>query len=217
MALQLLCTVTLAFIFGLLLLFAGYRFFLFLLPFWGFFAGFALGAGVVTNIFGDGFLATTTSWVVGFVIAVIFALLAYLFYAIALAIFAGSFGYALGAAFLGLFGITTPWLVVPIGIVVAVVAVAVMFLFNLQKWIIIAFTAMAGAGAVIGSIMLMFGQIPMDSFNRATIAGSIQNSWLWVLVWAVLAIIGAFLQIRSTSRYVYVAPEPMGRTVVISQ
>ncbi|MBV9322255.1 MAG: hypothetical protein JO352_00545, partial [Chloroflexi bacterium] len=61
----------LALLFGMLLLFGGYRFFIFLLPIWGFFFGFGLGAQAVQALFGDAFLSTVTSWVVGFVIAVI--------------------------------------------------------------------------------------------------------------------------------------------------
>ena len=36
-----------------------------LLPIWGFFAGFWLGAQTITWVLGEGFLATTTGWVVG--------------------------------------------------------------------------------------------------------------------------------------------------------
>ena len=52
--------------FGLVLAFLGYRFFLVLLPIFGFFFGLAFGAHSIQALFGDGFLATTSSWVVGF-------------------------------------------------------------------------------------------------------------------------------------------------------
>ncbi|MBV9323828.1 MAG: hypothetical protein JO352_08595, partial [Chloroflexi bacterium] len=39
----------------------GYRFFIFLLPIWGFFFGFGLGAQAVQALFGDAFLSTVTS------------------------------------------------------------------------------------------------------------------------------------------------------------
>src|SRR6187551_1705396 len=48
--------------FGTLLLFGGYRFFMFLLPIWGFIFGFGLGAQTIQALFGDAFLATVTSW-----------------------------------------------------------------------------------------------------------------------------------------------------------
>src|SRR6476619_8218511 len=86
--------------FGFVLAFGGYRFFLLLLPIWGFFFGFGLGAQTIQAIFGSGFLSDVTSWIVGFVVALIFAVLSYLFYIFAVALIAGSLGYALGTGLL---------------------------------------------------------------------------------------------------------------------
>ena len=69
-----------ALFFGAVVAFAGYRFFLVLLPIWGFFFGFGLGAQTIQALFGEGFLSTITSWAVGFGVAVVFAGLSYLFY-----------------------------------------------------------------------------------------------------------------------------------------
>ncbi len=55
---------------GLGLCFAGYRFFTILLPIWGFFAGFQFGATIFTNLFGQGFLSTVISWVIGLLVAI---------------------------------------------------------------------------------------------------------------------------------------------------
>ena len=79
-AFELLCAGVIVFLFGMLVCFAGYRFFLFLLPIWGFFFGLWLGAESMQALFGVGAFATVTSWVVGFVVGVIFAVLSYLFY-----------------------------------------------------------------------------------------------------------------------------------------
>ena len=96
MAFELLCMSMLALLVGLTVTFSGYRFFLFLLPIWGFFFGFGLGAETLQVLFGVGFLATVSSWVVGFFVGAIFAVLSYLFYIVAVALLAGSFGYGLG-------------------------------------------------------------------------------------------------------------------------
>src|SRR5512138_3311751 len=90
------CGGMIALLFGLALCFAGYRLFLVLLPIWGFFFGFGFGAQTVQALFGDAFLATITSWVVGFIVAAVFAVLAYLFYLAAVALLSFSLGY--GAA-----------------------------------------------------------------------------------------------------------------------
>src|SRR5512137_206617 len=89
----LMCGGMIALLFGLVLAFAGYRLFLILLPIWGFFFGFGLGAQSIQALFGDAFLATITSWVVGFIVAAVFAILAYLFYVAAVAIASFSLGY----------------------------------------------------------------------------------------------------------------------------
>ena len=80
---------------GLALAFWGFRVFLILLPIWGFFAGFLLGANGVEFIFGDAFLATATGWVVGFLLGLLFAVLAYLYYFVAVILLGGALGYQL--------------------------------------------------------------------------------------------------------------------------
>ncbi len=60
------CATMIALLFGLLLVFGGYRLFLLLLPIWGFFFGFGLGAQTMTWLLGEAFLGTVTGWIVGF-------------------------------------------------------------------------------------------------------------------------------------------------------
>ena len=62
----------------------------------GLFAGFQFGATIFTNIFGQGFLSTVISWVVGLLVAIFAAAIAYLFYAAAVVLLAGFVGYQLG-------------------------------------------------------------------------------------------------------------------------
>src|SRR5512136_265072 len=102
MSFQLLCGALIVVLFGLAMVLNGYRWFLVILPIVGFFFGFMIGAQAMTAIFGTAFLATITSWVVGFIVAIVFAVLSYFFYFIGIALFIGSFGYALGYAIMGL-------------------------------------------------------------------------------------------------------------------
>lgn len=66
--------------------------------------GFVLGAQAIQIVFGGGFLSTVTSWVVGLILAVIFAALSYLFYAIAIALFSFSAGYGFGVGLMAMIG-----------------------------------------------------------------------------------------------------------------
>ena len=71
MSFQLLCMGLIALTFGLVVIFGGYRLFLVLLPIWGFFVGFLLGAQAIQALLGEALLITVTSWIVGFVVGAI--------------------------------------------------------------------------------------------------------------------------------------------------
>ena len=93
MSLSVLVVAILALLIGLAFCFSGYRFFRLLIAIWGFFAGFELGAAGMAALFGQNFLGTTTGWVLGFVIGVVLALLAYFFYYIAVVLLGASIGW----------------------------------------------------------------------------------------------------------------------------
>jgi hypothetical protein len=199
MTFELFCMGIIALFVGVLICFSGYRLFLLLLPFWGFFAGFAIGAGAITGLFGDAFLATTTSWVVGFFTGLIFAVLSYLFYIIGVALLAGSFGYALGVGFMGLIGVDFGLLVWIVGIVVAVVLIVVTFRFNLAKWVIIIATGILGAEVIIGSIVLMF--YPSADILANPVKAVMNASPLVAILGIVVAVLGILAQVRQSRNF----------------
>jgi hypothetical protein len=198
--LALACAGLIALIFGTTLTFAGYRFFLFLLPVWGFFFGLALGAQTVQALFGDAFLATITSWVVGFIVAVIFAVLSYLFYFFAVILISGSLGYAVTVGILLYFGMNMNFLTWLIGIVVAIAVAFVTIRFNLQKWVIMIATSVLGASVVIGTFVLMFN--PASKFLENPVKAALSTSWLLTLVFLAMAIFGVVVQYRQNKTYV---------------
>ena len=190
-----------ALLFGLVVCFSGYRIFLFLLPIWGFFFGFALGAQTLQALFGMGFLATITSWVIGFLTGAIFAILSYRFYAIGVAIVAGALGYALGAGFMNLIGLDWGLVVWIVGIVVAIALIVVTFYFNLQKYVIIAATAIGGAGILIGTLVFGVTGMALAKFFENPIRIALNQSWIWTVLFLVLAIAGIALQIMMNRGY----------------
>ena len=152
------CAGLIGIMFGLALCFAGYRFFLVLLPIFGFFFGLTLGAQTLQAIGGGNFpfLLSITSWVVGFIVGGIFAVLSYLFYIAAVGIIAGALGYSAVVGILLAIGLNMGFLVWLIGIIAGVLLAIVTIRFNIQKYVIIIGTAVLGAEAIIGSIVLMF-------------------------------------------------------------
>lgn len=207
MTFELFCMGIIALFVGFLICFSGYRLFLLLLPFWGFFAGFAIGAGAITGLFGDAFLATTTSWLVGFFTGLIFAVLSYLFYIIGVALLAGSFGYALGVGFMGLIGVDFGLLVWIVGIVVGVILAAVTILLNIQKWVVIFATSFGGAAAITAVFLAVFGIIDLSALGVNAVREVFQESWWWFLLFLGLGIVGLVSQIRTTQNFMIEPPE----------
>jgi hypothetical protein len=186
-------------IFGALMCFFGYRMFIVLLPLWGFFFGLVLGAQSMQALFGTGFLSTVTSWVVGFVVGLVFAGLSYLFYAAAVAIVAGSIGYALTVGILLAIGMQMGFLMWLIGIVVAVIFAVVTMVLNIQKWVIIIATSLAGAAVVFGAYFVMFN--PYATLLENPIKAYLSASPFLMIVAFLLAAAGIVFQFRSTRSY----------------
>ena len=185
-------------LFGLVLAFAGYRLFLILLPIWGFFFGFAFGAQTIMAISpNDAFLATVTSWVVGFVVAAVFAILSYLFYIFAVALIAGSLGYAAAVGLLSLIGMQYGFFMWLIGVVVGVVLAVVVLRFNIQKWVIEFGTAFMGAGVIVGVFLALFGGLPTSQLVQNPVAAALKASPLWMFVFIVLGILAFAAQVTN--------------------
>lgn len=207
MTFELFCMTIIALLIGMAVAFNGYRWFIILLPFWGFIFGFGLGAETMQAVFGTAFLAEVTSWVVGFFVGLLFAVLSYLFYFIGVALFAGSAGYALGVGLLALIGVDfglIPWLV---GVVVGIVVAAVTIIFNIQKWVIIFFTATGGAGVIVGSLLFALGVINVADLGEHAVQAVLQDNIFWLIIYLVLAILGFLSQFATTQTYVLEEPE----------
>ena len=203
--LSILFVALLALIFGLAFCFGGYRVFLVMLPIWGFFAGFWLGAEATALIFGAGFLGTTTGWIVGFVVGIIGAVLSYLFYMLGVALVAAGFGWALGTGFMSVLGFGSGFFTIIVGLSAALMMVILVLILNLQKYVIIAITSIGGANALLLSVMLVLGRVSLDSLRTSgnAIAPMLQDSWFWLIVWLVIAIAGIVVQIRANRSYTY--------------
>jgi len=201
MGFELFCATLIALMLGLVICVAGYRLFLFLLPLWGFFFGLFLGAQTLQALFGVGFFATVTSWVVGFIVGAIFAVLSYLFYAFAVALIAGSLGYALGAGFMHLIGLDWGVIVWLVGIVVAAAVILVTFRFNLQKYVIIVATAVGGASVIVGTFMFGLAGMTLAKFVENPIRYALGNSIIWTIIFLLLVAGGIFVQIVNTKAF----------------
>jgi hypothetical protein len=201
MTFELMCMTLIGLLFGLAVAFGGYRLFLILLPIWGFFFGFGLGAQTLQAIFGVGFLATISSWILGFIVGAIFAILSYLFYIFAVALLSGSFGYSLAVGILTAIGLNFGLIVWLIGIVVGIALAVIVLAFNIQKYAIIVITALAGTGAIIFTLLASVGGLRPAELAGSPVLSAIQDSFLWLVFFVVVAGAGIVIQLRANQAY----------------
>jgi hypothetical protein len=193
---------------GLGFTFWGFRIFLVMLPIWGFFAGFLLGANAIHALAGGpdaGFLATTFGWVVGFVLGLVFAVLSYLYYWAAVILLGGALGYQLTIGLLQWIGFETGLLAVILALVGGAVFAVGFFLLQMPAVLVIVATAITGAGATVAGAVLAVGFVPEDKLQQALDAGiyGIYNLSDLGIIWAIaaiaLAFAGAIYQTRTVS------------------
>jgi hypothetical protein len=178
--------------------FAGFRFFLLLLPLWGFVVGFNVGTDAITAIFNDGTFATVLSWVVGFVVALGFAIFSYLFYWLAVALLGGSIGYIFGAGVWGLIGGDPHgFIAFAIGLVCAVALAIAVLALNVPKLLVVVLSGLGGAGTILAGWFVLIGTIPTDDIHWTTVGHAISQSWFYLIVWAVIAAAGMIAQLRA--------------------
>lgn len=198
---ELFCMALIALFVGMAVCFSGYRWFVILLPIFGFVFGFGLGLDTMQSLFSTGMLATVTGWVVGFIVGLIFAVLSYLFYFVGVVLMGAGLGYAVGVGFMGLIGIDPGFLSWIVGVILGVVFGIATIALNLQKWIIVAATAVGGAAVIIGTFLMTFGVIPMTTFGSGAVKAAIADSWFWLIGFLVLAALGFAAQAYTARSY----------------
>ena len=166
------------------------------IPIWGFFAGFAFGAGLVAGFADEQFLGSVLGWVLGLVFALVFAVLAYLYYYVAIVIAMGAFGFAIGSGLVVAVGISWNWLAVLVGLVVGLVIGLVSIFANVPMIVLVLVGSFAGAVGVVGGLMLMVGSLNSADFTRGDFTDTVANSWAWSLLLLALAVGGVLIQAR---------------------
>jgi Domain of unknown function (DUF4203) len=193
---------------GAAIMLLGYRLALILLPIWGFFAGFLLGAQLLQEFFGDGFLATTTSWIVGVILGLLFAVLSYLFWYVAVVILFASIGYWLGWGFMSLLGFSETGLVaVAVGLLLGAVFAVAAFVTGVPLAALVVITAVGGAHALIAGILVLLGTIPVEALGEGLVRAIILQNVGWWLLALGLAVVSIIFQLKTIGEYVLEWPE----------
>jgi hypothetical protein len=186
----------LAIIAGAAMLLAGQFVLRLMLPIWGFFAGFAFGAGLVANLADERFLGTVLGWILGLVFGLVFAILAYLYYYVAIVLAMSAFGFAIGSGLVVALGIDWSWLAVLVGLVVGAVIGLASVLANMPMIVLVVLSAFAGAVGVVAGLMLVVGSLNSADFSRGDFTDTVSDSFGWYLLLLVLAFGSVFIQAR---------------------
>jgi hypothetical protein len=185
---------------GALFCFFGYLAFRLIIPIWGALAGFSLGAGVVAAWTDEGFLATGLSWAVGIGVGLLFAILAYLFYEVAVVIAMGSIGFALGTSLMAALGVSWTWVVVFVGVAVGILLAVAAIVADLPMVLLVVLSALGGASAITAGVMVLAGTIGTDEFTDDAVTSHANDDWWWYVLYLALAVAGVLFQARAIGR-----------------
>ena len=184
---------------GLVAVFFGYRLFRAVLPVFGFVLGAIVGAQAVNLIFGDGFLSTILSIITAVVVGLVFGVLAYAFWALGVILVIGGMGFAIGSALLPAFGLDADVISWVIGAAVALGFAAAAFVLRLPRAIVTVVTALWGAGATLGGVMVLLQIIEPEELGFGGVDAVVSESFLWLLAFIALAVVGAVFQAFTTA------------------
>jgi len=184
---------------GVLFNFYGYKAMRFLFPLWGLVAGYWAGARLVEAITGNGFFSTALSIAVGIAFGLVFAVLAYLFYAVAVLIFMGTLGYWIGAGLLIWVGLTPGIVTALAGIALGAVFVVAGLMADTPKYFLLFLTAFAGAALIVSGLLLMGNIVELPALKDGVVRVVGDQSWFWQVLWIGLGVIGFVAQINSSA------------------
>jgi hypothetical protein len=181
---------------GVALALTGLRLFFLLLPYAAFVTGFVAGAGLVTWIFGDRFLATALGIIVGVMVGFAFALISWLSWYIGVILGAASTGAVLAAGLFAAFGLDNGWILLFLGAIGAALFASAAFAFNDPVYLVIFTTAFQGATLAVAGILLVLNRIDRHELASTRVWGRINDHWiLWVL-WIAAAAVGLGSQLQ---------------------
>jgi hypothetical protein len=180
--------------FGLLLCFLGHRLARAVLALWAALVGYLLGLLAYASLIQSGAqIGSTPGWVIGAIMAALFAGLAYLFYAAAVLLVLGSFGWTLGAVIAANLGLAAG-VQVAVAAVVAILLAAGGVVFDLPRKLMIFGTALLGASVITAGVRTIVESFDWLNLGSWSVSGALAGPWLALA--AVLAVAGVVVQLR---------------------
>jgi len=182
---------------GLAWAFYGLKLFTILLPIWAFFFGLIAGAQWGSDVFGNGFFATTLSWGIGIVFGIVLAAISFFWYYAAIVILGGAVGYALGVGFFEFFGFSGEGIIIVIiGLIVGAVFAIGTFVLGVPVLLVMALSAFSGAAAVVNGVLILVGRIKLDTLNDGIFGSLFTDGVVGTVAFLVLGVVALLWQIR---------------------
>jgi hypothetical protein len=186
-----------AIVIGGVFCFWGYFAMRIVIPIWGFFAGFMLGAGATAFFDDSEFLSTVLGWILGLFIGLLFALIAYLFYEIAVVLAFAGIGFTFGSGLMAALNIDWNWFVIIVGVAVGILFGIFAAVAQLPMAILVVFSTIAGALTMTAGLMLVFNALDTEDFSNDAIVDLIDDDWWWWVIAFALAIAGMVAQMKA--------------------
>src|SRR5690606_17793436 len=120
----------------------------------------------------------------------LFGLIAYLYYVVAVTLAMASIGFLIGTALMAALGVTWSWVLILVGVIVGVLLAVAAVKLNLPAILLVVLSALGGSTAIVGGVMLLTTTIDLDDFNRANITATIGHNWWWYVIYLLLVIVG---------------------------
>lgn len=201
---------------GALLCFRGYVTMRLIISLFGAFVGFLLGAGLVAGVTDSGFGQLALSWLVGIVGAVLFGVLAYFSYQIAVVIGMAGIGFAIGTTVMAAVGVGSQVAIVVVGLLAGALLAVIAIATDLPAVILVVLTALAGASVTVAGVMLIAGTIGINRLTAEGVGAEMSRGWWWYVLYGGLALLGIIAQLRSrgsrTMRQQWGSQVPAGAT-----
>lgn len=183
---------------GLALCLRGYWTLRLILSLWGALIGFGLGASLATWINDDSYLASALGWVIGLALALVFALLAYFYYAVGVILSLGSMGFALGATVTAATGVTWDGLIIAVGMLCGLAVAVLAILADVPMMLLVTLSAIAGASVVVAGGLILTGALDVVDLDSVNATDQLDGHWIWTVMFVVLAVFGVLTQLRLT-------------------
>jgi len=109
-------------------------------------------------------------------------------------------GFVLGTSSMVALGVTSSWVIVLSGVVLAVALAMLAIAGDLPMVLLTILTALAGASTMVGGLMLLFGTVDVDDFDIGDTTTYVADNWWWFVVYGGLVVGGIIAQFTDVDR-----------------